>query len=318
MAVLVTGAKGFIGSHLCQELVQKKYEVREHHRSTPDIVDSGDNNIFFSDLTSKYSNWDLLLDGVTCVIHCAGRAHVIEDKTHNSRDLFWHSNVLTTSYLAQKAVEYNVGRFIFLSSIGVLGSNTIGRSPFNHLDKPAPTELYSESKLEAEIQLQKIMLESSMEVVILRPPLVYGPGMKGNFARLAKLLHVGVPLPLSRVRNSRSFVAVSNLVDLILKCVDHPSAPGNSFLVSDKSDVSTPELIRKICFVTGRRDRMFPVPFHLLRLLGIVTRKSADIEKITASLQVDIEHTCNVLEWTPVVNMVQELEKTFAFSNHDS
>lgn len=252
-------------------------------------------------------DWSGALEGVDSVIHCAARAHVVRETTKHPLDQFRKVNVLGSVRLAKQCVSAGVRRFVFLSSIGVLGSNTNCRGPFTISDKPAPVEDYALSKLEAEQGLYEIARASSMEVVIVRPPIVYGPGVKGNFARLLRLLDTGLPLPFGAIENRRSLVGIENLVDLLVCCVNHPRAADEALLVSDGEDLTTSDLLRRIARIMGRSPRLLPVPVSILRLAGALAKRQGEVDRLVGSLQVDIGRTRDLLGWEPPLSVDEGL-----------
>jgi nucleoside-diphosphate-sugar epimerase len=218
-------------------------------------------------------------------------------------------NVEGTHRLAEGLVAEGVRRMVYLSSIKVNGEQTELGAPFLFSDTPAPEDAYGISKWEAEQVLWKISADTGLEVVVVRPPLVYGPEVKGNLARLLELVRSGVPLPLGSVRNMRSLIALDNLVDLLIRCVDHPAAAGQTFLVSDGEDLSTPDLLRHMAKAIGRPAWLFPAPVSLLRLAGSTLGKRADIDRLVGSLRIDSCHTRQVLEWTPPVSVPEGIRR---------
>ncbi|MCF8111439.1 MAG: NAD-dependent epimerase/dehydratase family protein [Desulfobacteraceae bacterium] len=302
MRVFITGAGGFIGRRAVEYLAENKdLQLRVMPGRTKDNAFTKNRkteSVPCRDINEN-TPWDDALAGVDTVVHLAARAHVLNEAEDNALELFRKVNVKGSLNLGKQAVRAGVKRFVFMSSIGVNGNRSL--RPFTANDPPNPLEPYAVSKLEAEQGLGRLAQETGMELVIIRPVLVYGPGAPGNFARLAKMVQKGVPLPLGAVRNKRSLAAVDNLVDLIAACIKHPAAPGKTFLVSDGRDLSTPELIRKLADAIGCAARLVPVPPALLRLAGLMTGKPREMEKLTGSLQVDISHTCDTLNWQPPV-----------------
>jgi nucleoside-diphosphate-sugar epimerase len=291
--IVVTGANGFIGSSLVAQLAAGQFKVHRTSLSPSEF------------------------DAACCVIHAAARTHNIKDKASDPLAEYSRVNVQGTLNLACQAAAAGVKRFVFLSSIKVNGDSTDGLRRFACDDIPAPEEAYGLSKWKAEQGLWKIASQTGMEVVVVRPPLVYGPGVKGNFARLLGLVRSGVPLPLAAVNNQRSFIALDNLVDLLIRCVDHPSAAGQTLLVSDGQDLSTPQLLRMIANAMGRHARLFPVPVPLLRAAGGVLGRLNEIDRLVGSLQVDSSATREVLGWTPLVS-VEEGVRRMVVSAHQS
>jgi nucleoside-diphosphate-sugar epimerase len=283
--IAVTGASGFVGSALVAQLAARKFNVHQVPRSSVEIA------------------------GTQCVIHCAARAHIMRDEALDPLTEYRRVNVQGTLNLARQAAVVGVKRFVFLSSVKVNGESTDGLPrPFGARndgvgDEPRPEDAYGLSKWEAEQGLWEIASQTGMEVVVVRPPLVYGPGVKGNFARLVDLVRSGVPLPLAAVNNRRSFIGLDNLVDLLIRCVDHPKAAGQTLLISDGQDLSTPELLRMIANAMGRPARLFPVPVPLLRLAGRVFGRQNEVDRLVGSLQVDSSATYELLGWTPAMSV---------------
>ena len=297
--IVVTGAGGFVGRRTCEALRHEGIGVLAVSRS------SGLNIGEISGLT----DWSPALSRGATIVHLAARAHVLEKSSARDVALFREVNTSGTRRLALDAARIGVRRLVFLSSIRVLGKSTDGRSPFTIEDLPAPKEPYALSKAEAEQALWEVASETGLEVCIIRPPLVYGPGAVGNFRRLMQLARSGIPLPLGSVQNSRSLVALDNLIDLIRICVSHPRAAGQTFLVSDSGTISTPDLIRGIATAMGKHARLVPVPVSLLRLGGRVLGKSSEIDRLLGSLEVDITHTRDVLGWSPPIDIQEGLRR---------
>jgi nucleoside-diphosphate-sugar epimerase len=302
--VCVSGANGFIGRAVCEGLLARLYSVRPAVRSLvyAGLAGQGLDSIEIGEI-SQVSNRPFSLEGIGVVIHAAARAHVIRDAAVDPLALYRSVNVQGTLHLARQAALSGVKRFVFISSIGVNGAFSDLFRPFANDDAPAPIEDYAVSKWEAEQGLWEIASQTGMEVVVVRPPLVYGPGVKGNFARLLDLVRSGVPLPLAAVNNRRSFIGLDNLVDLLIRCVDHPKAAGEPLLVSDGQDLSTPELLSMIANAMGRPARLFPVPVPLLRLAGRALGRLNEVDRLVGSLQVDSSATRELLGWTPPVSV---------------
>lgn len=302
MRVLVTGVSGFIGSHLARRLLADGHAVvgvvRRRSASAGAVDLAGVDLVEIEDLASE-ADWAGKLRGVDAVVHLAARVHVMRETAADPLQRFRAVNVDGTLRLAQAAAAAGVGRFVYLSTIKVNGERTAGR-PFTAEDEPAPQGPYALSKLEAEQALHALGRRSDTGFVIIRPPLVYGPGVKGNFERLLRLVARGVPLPLGSVRNRRSMVAVDNLVDLILTCLVHPRAAGQTFLVADGDDWSTPELVDAIAGLLNKPGRLLPVPVWLLEAVASLLGRRAAIDRLTDSLQVDIGKTRELLQWNPV------------------
>lgn len=249
------------------------------------------------------------LSGVEVVIHLAGRAHVMRETAADAEAAFHRANVDATRHLAEQAAGAGVRRFLLLSSVKVNGERT-GEAPFTETDPPAPQDAYGRSKWAAEQALHEIAAATGLEVVAIRPPLVYGPGVKANFLRLLRLVERGLPLPLAGVRNRRSLVSVWNLCDLIVACATHPAARGETFLASDQHDLSTPELVRAIAAAMGRSARLFPFPAPVLRLAAWALGQGAAVERLVGSLQVDSGKATRLLGWTPPVGVEDGLRRT--------
>lgn len=265
---------------------------------------------------SKDTDWSKALKDVEIVIHAAARAHVMRETVADPLSEFRKVNVDGTVNLARQAAANGAKRFIFLSSIKVNGETTTLGHPFKADDIPAPIDPYGISKHEAEQALIEIGRKTGMELVIIRPPLVYGPGVKANFHNMMRWLSKGIPLPLGAIRNKRSFVALPNLIDLIVTCIDHPKAAGHIFLVSDDEDLSTPELLRRMGRSLGHPAHLISVPPILLDLGARITGKPEMAQRLCASLQLDISKTRTILGWTPPVAVNIALKETaVAFSN---
>lgn len=300
--VLVIGANGFVGKKLCKLLEHRGYEVRVALRklmpngelSDYEQVETGE----LGALPNFMDKWKSALDNIDYVVHLAARVHVMNETSANPLAQFRAINTEATVCIAKQAAALGVKRFIYVSSIKVNGEATAG-SPFVADDIAKPMDDYAVSKAEAEAQLQNISLHSAMQVVCVRPPLIYGPGVRGNFLRLIKLVEKGLPLPLAMIKNNRSMVSVGNMVDLLECCIRHPQAAGEIFLVSDGISLSTPELICKLADCLDVPARLFPVPLSLLKLAGKITGQSSTISRLCGSLEVDITKTRERLGWQP-------------------
>jgi nucleoside-diphosphate-sugar epimerase len=254
-----------------------------------------------------------LLAGVSVVIHAAARAHIKGDKNSNPIEEYRCVNVDGTHNLARQAAAAGVKRFIFLSSIGVNGNSNF--KPFAAGDPAKPADPYAQSKWEAEQVLWKVQQDTGMEIVIIRPPLVYGPSAPGNFGSLVRWVERGVPLPLGAINNKRSLIGIDNLIDLIVRCVDHPYAANQVFLAGDGEDLSTTELLRKVGHAMGRSARLVPVPTRLLHFGAALVGKKAVAQRLLGSLQVDISKTCDLLEWKPPYTLEEGLRRCFPKSH---
>jgi nucleoside-diphosphate-sugar epimerase len=308
MRVLLTGATGFVGRGLLERMstqidLELVAAVRKQVSGLPGNVASRQVSGLEAD-----AGWRAALDGVETVIHSAARVHLMRDESSDPLAEFRKINVVGTLNLARQAAQAGVRRFIFISSIGVNGNKSL--RPFTADDVPNPAEPYAVSKHEAELELRNLAAETGMELVIIRPPLVYGPKAPGNFGRLIKVVGKGLPLPLGSIRNRRSLVALDNLVDLIVTCIDHPAAANQTFLVSDGEDLSTTELLRRMGTALGKPVRLLPVPSWLLEAGAALLGKQALSQRLCGSLQVDIGKTREVLDWTPPVSVDEALRKT--------
>lgn len=304
--ILVTGAAGFIGHALVQKLDGTGYKVIAGVRRSSDRPGSGIARAVRGEMLAE-TDWSTALDGVHAVVHLAARTHVMRETASDPLAAFRKINVQGTLSLADQADRAGVKRFVFISSVGVHGRQ--GLRPFTEAGLPAPEEPYAVSKLEAEQALVQLADTSGMEVVIIRPPLVYGPGAPGNFGRLAEIIRKGIPLPLGAVNNRRSLVALDNLVDFIVCCLEHSKAANEIFLVSDEQDVSTTELIKKIGRALGKSPLLLPVPVWLMEAGLKLAGKGATASRLFGTLQVDCTKARTLLGWRPVVTMEEQLEK---------
>ncbi|MDP1871630.1 MAG: SDR family oxidoreductase [Gallionella sp.] len=307
--VLVTGASGFVGGALCAGLVGLGHEVRASVRN-PEIFSIVGCDVLKISSIDFDTDWADSVTGVDVVIHLAARVHVMTDKASNSLAEFRRVNVAGTENLARQAARAGVKRLVYVSSIKVNGEATEGVRKFSELDAPVPQDPYGVSKYEAEQALHRVAAETGLEVVIVRPPLVYGAGVKGNFAQMLKVLALGIPLPLASVGNRRSLIYVGNLVDALILCATHPAAAGQTYLVSDGDDVSTPELLRELGDAMGHPARLLPCPQALLKLAGRLTGKADQVERLLGSLRVDSDKIRRELGWTPPYTPQQGLQLT--------
>ena len=255
------------------------------------------------------TDWPKLLDGVTTVIHLAARTHVLHETEADSLSAYRRINVTATENLAHACAKAGVKRLVFLSSIKVNGESTTSQ-PFRATDTPQPQDAYGISKCEAEQALFRIASETGLEITVIRPPLVYGPGVKGNFRRLLGIAHRGWPLPLASVHNRRSFVYVENLADAIAACATHPAAAGKTFLVSDGTELSTPQLIRELASRLGARAPLWPCPAWLLQGAATAVGRGAEAARLLGSLQVDSTGIRSELGWVPPFSAAQGLDQT--------
>lgn len=303
--ILVTGANGFVGRGLCDTLRARGIAVVPAVRKINQASD-----VAVGDLSAA-TDWSLALQNCDAVIHLAARVHVMNETASDPLDAFRSVNVEATLNLARQAISAGVSRFVFVSSVKVNGEETSER-PYTAFDEPAPTDPYGISKLEAEVALKKLAQETGLEVVIVRPPLIYGPGVRANFQRLMQLIKMGLPLPLGAINNHRSMVAVENLHDLLTLCASHPAAAGQTFMVSDDHDVSVSTLLRMLATAMNKKSLLIPVPSALLAGTAALLGKSAVASRLLGSLQVDINHTKTTLQWHPPVSMDQALKRTVA------
>ncbi|MFC1844180.1 UDP-glucose 4-epimerase family protein [Thermodesulfobacteriota bacterium] len=336
MKVLVTGATGFVGYTLCCSLIVQGHKVHGSIRCDSTLLPLKNNCV--CEKTIEYinvgtigatTNWSEALQDTETVVHLAARVHVMQDKSSNPLAFFREVNTAGTERLARESAKAGVRRFVYLSSIKVNGEETglqtedsglraedLGLSrtnaapSFSETDIPSPQDPYAISKWEAEQALHAISKETGMEVVIIRSPLVYGPGVKANFLKMMQWINRGLPLPLGAINNKRSLVALDNLVDLIITCIDHPAAANQTFLAGDGEDLSTTELLLRIGKALGKPARLLPVPEKLLKIgLNAVCKKDL-AQRLCGSLQVDISKARNVLGWEPPLSVDEGLKKT--------
>lgn len=306
MNVLVTGASGFIGSKLLARLDLSS--VKSLGRGAPEQLPLFQHIEIDINSATDYS--DALL-GVDTVVHLAARVHVMQDTENDPLEAYREVNTYGTISLARQAAQVGVKRFLFVSSIKVNGESTHKNKPFSPMDQHAPEDDYGLSKSEAELQLFEIGKETGMEIVIVRPTLVYGAGVKANFASLMNLVSKGIPLPFGCMKdNRRSLVSVTNLVDLIVTCIDHPKAANQIFLVSDDHDVSTSEMVAQMAKALGKPQWQIPVPQWSYKLVGKLFRKQNVVDRLLGSLQVDITHTKETLNWTPPQTLEAGFQET--------
>jgi nucleoside-diphosphate-sugar epimerase len=306
--LLVTGATGFVGSALCalaaaqgrslRRVVRRASDERENcsTRAIPNIDGSVD--------------WSEALDGVTHIIHLAARVHLLDDQALDPLTEYRRVNVQGTVNLARQAAKAGIKRFVFVSSVKVNGESTKLGRPFTAHDTPAPEDPYGVSKYEAEQELLRLASRVDMEVVIVRPPLVYGPGVKANFERMMHWVSKGLPLPFGAITNNcRSLVALDNLVDLLICCIDHPSAAGRIFMASDGEDLPTKELLQRLGGAMRRPVYLVPIPASMLNWLATLMGKQKVASRLLGSLQVDISETRQLLEWSPVITVDDALRQ---------
>ncbi len=310
MNVLITGASGFVGGTLVANLsAQNKFKVFGSVRASSRISADGAHVVEVGDVDGD-TGWQAALQGSGVVVQTAARVHVMHDSVADPLAEFRRVNVAGSLNLARQAITAGVKRFVYLSSIKVHGEGTLPGKPYTADDKPQPLDPYGISKAEAEQELRSLTEASAMELVIIRPPLVYGPGVKANFLSMMRWLWRDVPMPFSMTRNKRSFVALDNLVDLIVTCMESPAAANQTFLVSDGDDLSTAELLQAMGEALGKPARLFPIPIWLLTTLAAAIGKPAIAQRLFESLQVDITKTCTMLDWAPPVCVSAALQKT--------
>lgn len=305
--ILVTGADGFIGKYLCRRLIASGFNIRAAMRG-PGSKNADKHDFVYIGNISGSTDWSQALYGVDIVIHLAGCAHIMNDPRGIFLEFLRETNVFGAEHLARMAVNAGVKRFIFISSVKVNGE---GRPhPYTEEDIPSPQDVYGVSKWEAENLLTSIVSETGLEMVILRLPLVYGPGVKANFRSLIKLASTGLPLPFKGINNRRSFIYLGNLVDAIITCIVHPLAAGETFLVSDVHDISTPDLIKIIAFAMNKKPLMFFLHPFILKALCKVVGRGEEIEKLTGTLLIDSSKIRNLLGWKPPFTIEEGIKKT--------
>jgi len=309
--IILTGASGFVGSRLLSQLEQcSERQVIGLCRRLP----QGQSNSRLHAVGDLHqADPSAYLQEVDVLIHAAARAHIMNDEVADPLAEYRRVNVEGTLNLARQAAAAGVKRFVFISSIGVNGN--INTRPFRVDDLPNPAEPYAQSKWEAEQGLMQLAAETNMEIVVIRPPLVYGPGAPGNFGSLVRWIEKGIPLPLGAVHNKRSLIGIDNLVDLIIRCIDHPAAANQVFLAGDGEDLSTTELLRGVGNALGKPARLIPVPAGMLQFGAILLGKKAMAQRLLGSLQVDISKTCELLDWTPPYTVEEGLKRCFERSN---
>jgi nucleoside-diphosphate-sugar epimerase len=304
--ILLTGWTGFIGAELLKQLKLKKYFIHTSSRSALESKIDKVKHFRINQIDNNLS-WSDALEGVDCIIHCAG---ITSEANKADINDFRKINVEGAHNLAYQAATKGVKRLIFLSSIKVNGERTEEFLSFKNTDIPNPVGTYAMSKWEAEKSLHTISKQTGLEIVIIRAPMVYGRGVKGNFLRLLNLVDRGFPLPFGKVNNLRSFVSLDNLVDLIISCINHPKAAGKTFLVSDGEDLSTPSLVKRIANIMKKNSYLIPAPISLINFTSKIIGKSKEIDRLVYSLQIDNSFTIQTLDWKPITTVEEGLFKT--------
>ncbi|NVL90693.1 MAG: NAD-dependent epimerase/dehydratase family protein [Desulfobacterales bacterium] len=273
------------------------------------------------------TEWEEALEDIDAVVHLAARVHVMDDAASDTLAAYRQVNVEGTKCLAIAAANADVKRFVYISSVKVNGESTgdrgqgsgvrrsVPKQPFSEKDVPAPRDPYAVSKWEAERVLREVAVDTGLEMVILRPPLAYGPGVRANFLRLVKLVKLGIPLPFGCVKNRRSQIYIGNLVDAIFTCMTNPNTAGKTYLVSDGEDISTPDLVRRIAAASNRRALMLPVPVWMMRMAGRIIGRPDELERLFGSLTVDISKIRTELSWYPPFTMEEGIRETVLWYN---
>ena len=311
LSMLVTGANGFVGRALCASLVSHGHKVRGAVRRSDVMVSQSVERVSVGEISNQ-TDWSASLSGVDTIIHLAARVHVMNETSNNPLEAFRAANVHGTEHLARSAAALGVKRLVFVSSIKVNGEVTLQGAKFTEDGQAAPQDPYAVSKWQAEQALRRVAQNAGLEIVIIRPPLVYGPGVKANFAALMRAVQGGWPLALGSVQNRRSLVALDNLVDLILTCVAHPKAANQTFLVSDGNDLSTTELVRGLARAANMPARLMPVPVWALRAGATLLGMEGEVQRLCGNLQVDISKARNLLGWNPPVSVDEALRRAVA------
>jgi nucleoside-diphosphate-sugar epimerase len=308
VTILVTGANGFVGTSLCERLNREALPFRAVSRNNHQTQrHSGAFTI--GDIDGQ-TDWRDALQSMQLVVHLAARVHIMRDSSSDPLSDFRRVNVEGAAQLARQAADHGVRRLVFVSSIKVNGESTLVGRPFNPDDTPSPKDPYGVSKNEAEQLLRRIAAETGMEIVIIRSPLVYGPSVMANFGLMMRCLAQGIPLPLAGVtENRRSMVALDNLVDLIVTCLEHPAAANQTFLVSDGEDLSTADLLKRVGEAQGTPARLFHIPLAALKLGANLVGQQSIYQRLCGSLQVDIIKTQQLLDWTPPISVDEGLRR---------
>jgi len=308
MNTLITGATGFVGGAAVQELCHRGEQVVAAVRTYSDSLPTAVKQVQVGGLSAS-TDYTEALQAVDVVIHTAARVHIMDDDASNPLAEFRKVNVEGTLNLARQAADAGIQRFVFISSIKVNGESTELGKPFAAEDSITTQDPYGLSKWEAEQGLFQIAKETGMQVVVIRPPLIYGEGVKANFAKMMDAIAKGLPLPLGAVHNQRSLLALDNLVDFIVLCTHHPKAANEVFLIADGEDVSTTELLQKVAKAMGKKARLMPVPVGLMTFVAKLLGKEDVANRLFGSLQVDSTKARALLGWKPVVTMDEQLKK---------
>ena len=306
MKILVTGSTGFVGSRVVELARERDWAVIPVVRKQ---IEPLTNSLVIPSIDAS-TDWSGAFEGVDCVVHCAARVHQMNESEQGALKTYRETNTFGTLNLAKQAVETGVRRFVFVSSIKVNGEFSEPNLPFEPNLNNTPQDPYGLSKYEAEVELAKLSEDTGLEVVIIRPPLVYGPGVKANFLSMMRLIDKGIPLPFGAIKNQRSLVYLDNLSDLILTCCEHPLAPGYTFLASDDHDVSTTQLMRTIALSMGKSPRLIPIPMSWIQAGASALKKKHIAQRVCGNLQVDIGLTKEILGWKPPVSFEQGIKRT--------
>ncbi|MDH5479902.1 MAG: SDR family oxidoreductase [Nitrosomonas sp.] len=308
MKFLITGANGFIGKALCAALIQRGQSVRAAVRGATSLVEGAE--LVIVGKIDGETDWTNALRGVGAVIHLAARVHVMKESAADPLAEYLKVNLDGTKNLAVQAACAGVKRFVYVSSVKVNGEQTHGQQSYTEQDTPTPQDSYGITKYQAENALHHVAQETGLEMVIVRPPLVYGPGVKGNFISLLSAINRGIPLPLAGANNARSLIYVGNLVDALIVCATHPNATGQTYLVSDGEPISTALLVKEIADALGRKNHMFYFPPGLLRLIAAMLGRADKIDRLFGSLHVNDNKIRQELSWSPPYTLTQGLRET--------
>lgn len=308
MKLMITGATGFVGNALLNKLLREQYELVAVTRAVSRTLKKSTVRTVARELTAE-QHWGDILQGVDVVVHLAARVHLMKDNAVDPLSECREVNTHATLNLAKQAADAGVKRFIFMSTIKVNGETSPPNAAFKESDISAPVDPYAISKWEAEQGLQRLAQQTGMEVVVIRPPLVYGPGVKGNFASLMRWISRGWPLPFGAVENKRSILALENLIDFIETCLTHPAAGNELFLVADREALTSAELAEKIATAHGRQVRLWPAPTSVMTFLAGLSGKGSVVQRLFGSLCIDASKAEKLLGWVPKVTIEQQLHK---------